>query len=114
MPSSEVELSVGYELARRVRALCPGWIETNEGPAHWRFEDPDEDYLGRHVIIDVRDRVLRVLPVGEGVHVGPSVIGWYAGMTVNVTLPHVSDRHDRDGAIKALIVIGALSEPADG
>lgn len=106
------EYSAAGTLARRVRELCAGWVETSEGLGHWRFEDRDEDYGGRHVIIDGRARTLRVLPVGEGVHVGPSVIGWCSGVTVNVTLPECTDNHDRESALACLAAVAALDLPS--
>lgn len=108
-------MSAADDLARRIRARIPDWTEQSEGPGHTRWTEPpeegaeeDNEIYVRQVIVDGRERRLRVLPVMEDRRIGPTLIGFDAGVTVRVDLPDLVDLTDMLSAMAALEAIGAL------
>lgn len=99
------------EIVRLVRRRVPDWRETAQAEHVVRFTDPSDDYSGRYIEIDgrARDDVLVVEELA-GTHMGPTVIGYAAGMCVRTVLPHLSDHTDRMRAINATVAIGALPD----
>lgn len=112
---SKLRLSAAYLLAQMIRARVPGWAESSDAAGHWRFTDPDEDYAWRghprYVDIDGRERSrVLVAPQMAGTHVGPSLLGFAAGLSVFVVLPETVDKSDLRAAIDAVVAIGALPD----
>lgn len=106
---ANIEPTVAGTLAEMIRERVPGWSASTPEPDLWRFEDS-----GRQVLVDGRLRELRVLPVMEGKHLGPSLIGFSCGVTVRVDLPGMTDRFDLRNAMGALIRIGVLPAENEG
>lgn len=108
---SIVQASAAFTLVNMIRDLVPTWREEREAVGLWRWVDPDCDWAWRDrprlVVVDGRRRQERVLPPGGG-RVGPSVIGYCKGITVNVTLPAMVDSTDMWMALRALAQIEAL------
>lgn len=107
------ETSAAADVARRIRQRVPGWVEENPEPGLWAWTDPDPDHgdQPRAVLVDGRDRTMRVLPPMTGKPMGPSVVGFHRDLTVKVDLPALVDYTDMIAALHALEAIDAL--PAD-
>jgi hypothetical protein len=98
--------SVASILARMVREQLPEWTETHPKPGRWEWTDPDEDYE-RYVVVDGsdRERFPALVPEHDGKHLGPTVIGFQAGIAVRVDLPGVADSTDVRSALAAVDAI---------
>lgn len=106
------EASAAADLVRIIDDALGDWDREDTGPGLWVWRFATDDHAQVVAVNALPDRVLvptRLWPE----EVGPTLLaGIEGGLYASVTLPLVSDRHDKREALRIVAVLVADLDPA--
>lgn len=101
-------------LAAGIRAVVPGWSETEKSPGVRRFDDPAPSGNGRYILLQPLPCLLVVAPeADDNVAAGPAILVFTQHATsMHLAVPRNADNDACAAAVAA--VASVLLPPPDG